>query len=302
MSQRTIPGFSPIQRFDLEDVFPDRRGGQMVNAMTVDVEDYYQVQAFAAHVDRGGWDAREPRVERNTNRILDLFSDAGVKATFFTLGWVGERFGPLVRRIADEGHEIASHGYSHVRVNEHTPEDFRADIRKTKKILEDAGGVPVKGYRAATFSIDRKCLWAFEILAEEGFAYSSSIYPVRRDFYGMPDAPRVPFYPMGNGGVEEYPITTVRVAGWNFPCGGGGYFRLLPYGLSKWAMRRVNSADRMPCIFYFHPWELDAHQPRINGLSLKSRFRHYTNLDRMEGRLGRLLKDFKWHRMDRVFA
>lgn len=290
------------QRFALKELSLARQNDRLVNAMTVDVEDYYQVQAFAGHIDRSGWENLESRVERNIHRILELFSGAGVKATFFTLGWIGERHGRMVRRIADEGHEIASHGYSHIRVDEHNPEDFRSDIRKTKRILEEAGGVPVRGYRAATFSIGRGNFWAYDILAEEGYAYSSSIYPVQRDNYGMPDAPRVPFYPTGNGGTEEYPITTVRMAGRNFPCGGGGYFRLLPYGLSKWAMRRVNAVDRMPCIFYFHPWEIDTDQPRIGGLSLKSRFRHYINLGRMEGRLRRLLKDFQWHRMDRVFG
>jgi polysaccharide deacetylase family protein (PEP-CTERM system associated) len=239
-------------------------------------------------------------VEANTEAILRMFADFEVKATFFTLGWVAERHGSLIRRIVDEGHELASHGLAHYRVDQQSPEEFRADIRHAKQVLEDVGGTPVRGYRAATFSIGASNLWAFKVLAEEGYAYSSSVYPIRHDFYGMPSAPRFAFYPDGRNGIEEIPLTTVRFAGRNFPCGGGGFFRLLPYSFSRWALRRVNNVDRGPGIFYFHPWDMDPGQPRIAGISGKSRFRHYTNLGRMEGRLRRLLQDFAWDRIDRA--
>ena len=279
----------------------ERRNGRIVNAMSVDVEDYFQVQALAGQFPREGWDAMECRVERNTDKALRIFDDGGAKATFFTLGWVAERYKPMIRRIVDQGHELASHGYAHFRVDEQTPEEFRADVRRAKAILEDIGGVPVRGYRAATFSIGQRNLWAFDILGEEGHAYSSSVNPIRHDLYGMPDAPRFPFHPKGEGSIQEFPITTVRLGGHNVPCGGGGYFRLLPYAVSKWSRRRVNRVDARPCIFYFYPWEIDPDQPRVAGLSFKARFRHYTNLSRMEARLRRLLKDFAWDRLDRVF-
>lgn len=269
--------------------------------MSVDVEDWFQVQAFADRIDRADWDGFAPRVERNTDAVLDLFDEAGVKATFFTLGWVAERFPGLVRRIVDEGHELASHGWAHVRVDSQTPEAFRQDVRRTKALLEDAGGVPVAGYRAATFSIGARETWAFKVLAEEGYAYSSSIYPIRHDYYGMPDAPRFPFRPAGAEGTVEIPMTTVQLGGRNLPCSGGGYFRLLPYGVSRWQLERVNRIDRQPCIFYFHPWEIDPDQPRQRGVSAKTAFRHYTGLGRMRGRLRRLLRDFRWTRMDRAF-
>jgi polysaccharide deacetylase family protein (PEP-CTERM system associated) len=269
--------------------------------MSVDVEDWFQVQAFADRIDRTDWDGFAPRVERNTNAVLDLFDEAGVKATFFTLGWVAERFPQLVRRIVDDGHELASHGWAHVRVDSQTPDAFRADVRRTKKLLEDGGGVAVSGYRAATFSIGSRETWAFKVLAEEGYAYSSSIYPIRHDFYGMPDAPRFPFRPAGAEGTIEIPMTTVQFGGRNLPCSGGGYFRLLPYAVSRWQLRRVNRVDGQPCIFYFHPWEIDPGQPRQRGVSAKTAFRHYTNLGRMQGRLRRLLRDFRWTRMDRAF-
>lgn len=272
-----------------------------VNAMSVDVEDYFQVQAFADRVSRDDWSGMASRVERNTDRVLDLFEACGIRGTFFTLGWVAERFGPLVRRIVERGHELASHGYAHIRVFEQTADAFRADVRRTKGLLEDAGGVEVNGYRAATFSIRQDTIWAFQVLGEEGYTYSSSIYPVHHDLYGIPGAPRFAFRPAGDDGPIEYPVTTVEVGGRVLPCGGGGYFRLLPYGVSRWAMRRVNTDDRRPCIFYFHPWEVDPDQPRMTGISAKTRIRHYTNLGRMEGRLRRLAKDFRWDRFDRVF-
>ena len=269
--------------------------------MTVDVEDYFQVQAFAHCIDRKNWDAFPRRVDMNTNRILDQFDAAGVKATFFTLGWVAERFPALIRRIVADGHELASHGWDHTRVDSQDPETFRTDIRRTKALLEDTGGVPVAGYRAATFSIGARNMWAFPILRQEGYLYSSSINPIRHDLYGMPDAPRVPFRPDVDG-VMEIPMTTVRLLGRNWPCSGGGYFRLLPTMLYRAGLGRVNRRDGQPGIFYFHPWEIDADQPRIPNAGWKSRIRHYTNLDRMAGDLDKLLRDFAWDRMDRVYA
>jgi len=278
------------------------RDGRAVNAMSVDVEEHFQVQAMERTVKRQEWDRRTSRVAVSTNRILDLFAAHDAKATFFTLGWVAERHPGLVRRIVAEGHELASHGYEHGRVDCQTPAEFRADISRTKAVLEDLGGVPVKGYRAPTFSIGRKNMWAFDELAEAGYSYSSSINPIRHDLYGMEEAPRVPFLPNGPSGVTEFPITTLRLRGRNLPCGGGGFFRLMPYRVSRWAISTVNKKDAMPTIFYFHPWEVDPEQPREPGLSAKSRFRHYLNLSRMEQRLTRLVQDFAWDRMDNVFA
>jgi polysaccharide deacetylase family protein (PEP-CTERM system associated) len=288
--------------FTLKPVKLTHRDGRAVNAMSVDVEEHFQVQAMERTVKRQDWNRRASRVDSSTNRILDLFAANGAKATFFTLGWVAERHPSLVRRIVAEGHELASHGYEHIRVDAQTPAEFRADVARTKGILEDLGGVEVKGYRAATFSIGRKNMWAFDELAEAGYTYSSSINPIRHDLYGMTEAPRGPFLPAGVGGVTEFPITTLRLGQRNFPCGGGGFFRLLPYAVSRWAISRVNAKDAMPTIFYFHPWEVDPEQPREPGLSAKSRFRHYLNLDRMEQRLARLVRDFAWDRMDHVFA
>lgn len=291
----------PNQAFTEKAFTAKRANGAVVNAMSVDVEDYFQVQAFADRVNRNEWDSQACRVEQNTDRVLEIFADAGIHATFFTLGWVAERYPELIRRIVDNGHELASHGYAHYRVDQQTPEEFKQDIRRTKKLLEDVGGTAVTGYRAATFSIGEKNLWAFDVLEDEGYRYSSSINPIKHDFYGMPQAPRFAFFPKGADGIEEYPITTVRFAGANRPCGGGGFFRLFPYALSRTAMRSVNNNDAMPCIFYFHPWEIDPDQPRIPGISSKTRFRHYLNLSRMAPRMRQLTKDFAWDRMDRVF-
>ncbi len=271
------------------------------NAMSVDVEDYFQVSAFAGHIDRNDWDSLPCRVERNTDAILRLFAEHGVHATFFMLGWVAERYPALVRRIADSGHEVASHGFEHVRVGDQKPAGFRDDVRRTKRLLEDVAGRQVRGFRAASFSIAADTLWAYEVLAEEGYAYSSSVYPIRHDHYGSPEAPRFANRPRGGGGLWEIPITSLAFFGHNLPCGGGGYFRLLPYRLSRWAMRRVNRIERQPCVFFFHPWEIDPGQPRQRGLSLKTRVRHYTNLGRMERRLRAVLTDFAWDRIDRVF-
>jgi polysaccharide deacetylase family protein (PEP-CTERM system associated) len=273
----------------------------LTNALSVDVEDYFQVQALASVFPRSAWDDCPSRVERNTERLLQLFDDAKVKATFFTLGWVAERYPVLIRRIAEGGHEVASHGYEHARVDSQNPEAFRADVRRSRRILEDAGGCAVRGYRAATFSVGPRTPWAWRVLEEEGFAYSSSIYPVARDFYGVPDAPRGLYRPDGAQQIVEIPISTVRLLRRNLPCGGGGYFRLLPYGLSRAAIRRINAEERRPAVFYIHPWEVDPDQPRARGAPLKSRLRHYMNLSHTAGRLRRLLADFRWDRMDRVF-
>jgi polysaccharide deacetylase family protein (PEP-CTERM system associated) len=252
-------------------------------------------------VRRSEWDGFASRVEANTDRILAQFERAGVHATFFTLGWVAERHPALVRRIVAAGHELASHGWDHTRADTQDPETFRADIVRTRALLEDTGGVPVAGYRAATFSIGTRNLWAFRVLEEAGYRYSSSINPIAHDLYGMPGAPRVPFRP-GDGALWEIPMTTVRAFGRNWPCSGGGYFRLLPDLLYRTGLERVNRREDRPGIFYFHPWEIDPGQPRIVGCGWKSRVRHYTNLSRMAPALDRLLRDFRWDRMDRAFA
>ncbi|MFH1819197.1 MAG: XrtA system polysaccharide deacetylase [Pseudomonadota bacterium] len=271
------------------------------NAMSIDVEDYFQVSAFAPHIRREDWDTLPCRVERNVDVILGLLDEANAKATFFTLGWIAERYPQVVRRIVDDGHELASHGYGHQRASDLTPEQFRDDITRAKHILEDLGGVAIRGYRAPSFSINRKNWWAVEELENAGYVYSSSIYPVRHDHYGMPDAPRFPHRPNGEAGILELPPTTVPLMGRNWPAAGGGWFRLLPYSMSRWMLNRVNTEDCAPCMFYFHPWELDAGQPRQSGLSARTRFRHYVNLQRMPGRLRQLLTDFEWDRVDRVF-
>jgi polysaccharide deacetylase family protein (PEP-CTERM system associated) len=270
------------------------------NAMSVDVEDWFQVQAFASVIGRDAWETLPRRVEANTDRILALFAEAGVRATFFTLGWVAERHPGLIRRIVAGGHELASHGYGHELVHAIGPDRFRADLRRAKAVLEDAGGVAVIGYRAPTFSIGRRSApWAHAVLAEEGHRYSSSVFPVKHDLYGEPDAPRGPHRPDPSG-VVELPMTTVRVGRRNLPCAGGGWFRLVPYALFRAGLRRVN-ADGTPGLFYFHPWEVDPEQPRVAAGRL-ARFRHYVGLAAMEGRVARLLRDFAWSRMDRVFA
>jgi polysaccharide deacetylase family protein (PEP-CTERM system associated) len=271
----------------------------IANALTIDVEDYFQVSALATHISRAEWDRVPCRVERNVDRILVLLSEKKVKATFFTLGWLAERYPNLVHRIVEEGHELASHGYGHHRATDLHPEQFRSDIARSKKILEDIGGAEVIGYRAPSFSIGHSNPWAFDCLEEAGYRYSSSIYPIRHDHYGMPDAPR--FAHQKKARLIELPVTTVRLFKTNLPAGGGGYFRFLPYSVSRWSIRRVNDQDQEPAIFYFHPWELDPEQPRVTGVSAKTRFRHYVNLHKTERRLRRLMADFRWDRMDRVF-
>ena len=272
----------------------------LMNALTVDVEDYFQVSAMAPHIARDSWDAQPCRVERNVHRLLAMFAQHGAHATFFTLGWVAERYPQLVRDIVAGGHELASHGYGHLRASDQSQADFAQDVRRAKALLEDIGGHEVQGYRAPSFSIGDGNAWAFDVLLDAGYRYSSSVYPVQHDHYGMPDAPRFPY--AARPGLTEIPITTTRVLGRNLPAGGGGYFRLAPYGLSRWALRRVNAVDRRPAIFYMHPWEIDPGQPRIAGAGLKTRFRHYVNLSRTESRLAQLLQDFNWGRVDEVFG
>ncbi len=272
---------------------------QTVNALTIDVEDYFQVSAFAPFIERGAWDGIPCRAEANVERILALLAEHGAKATFFTLGWIAERHPGIVRAIVAEGHELASHGYGHQRACDQSRAEFTDDIVRAKALLEDIGGVAVRGYRAPSFSINRANLWALECIRDTGHRYSSSIYPVRHDHYGMPDAPRFAYASLPD--LVEVPVTTVELFARNWPAGGGGYFRLLPYALSRWMLQRVNRVDGEPCMFYFHPWEMDPAQPRVAGIDAKTRFRHYVNLGRMEERLGQLLADFRWDRVDRVF-
>ena len=271
----------------------------VTNALTIDVEDYFQVSAFAPYIRRDDWDTRECRVERNVDRILGLLEEQDTKATFFTLGWVAERYPAMVRRIVDGGHELASHGYGHQRASDLTPQQLYEDVHRAKTILEDIGGQAVLGYRAPSFSIGTGNLWALDTLLEAGYRYSSSIYPVKHDHYGMPDAPR--FAHEVRPGLIEVPPTTLRLFDRNLPSSGGGFFRLLPYGVSRWMLQQVNVRDAQSAIFYFHPWEIDEGQPRIRGIDAKTRFRHYVNIDRNERKLRRLLRDFRWGRMDRIF-
>jgi len=274
---------------------------RVFNALSVDVEDWFQVQAFAGVIPRGTWDGLDRRVEANTDRVLDLFAAVGTRATFFTLGWVAERHPGLVRRIVAAGHELASHGHGHELVHAIGPEKFRADVARAKAVLEDAGGIAVHGYRAPTFSIaPRIAPWAHAVLAETGHSYSSSVFPVRHDLYGAPDAPRVPWRPDPSG-VLELPMTTVRIGSRNLPCSGGGWFRMFPYALFRAGLARVNAQEKLRGIFYFHPWEIDPQQPRVANAPARSRLRHYSGLAGMHGKLERLLRDFAWDRVDAVF-
>lgn len=272
----------------------------IINAMTVDVEDYFQVAAFERCIERADWGNWPPRVEANTHRILELFAAHGIHATFFVLGWVAERFPGLVRDIAAAGHEVASHGYGHERLVNISRAEFRDGIVRTKHLLEDLSDASVNGYRAPSWSIGPTTLWAHEELHAAGYRYSSSVVPIHHDLYGMPDAPRFAFV-TARSGILEVPVTTVRFGGRNWPCGGGGFFRLLPYVVFRGGLRRVNRRDRRPGVFYFHPWEVDPGQPRVPGVSLRNRVRHYLNLARTAPRVARLLGDFRFDRMDRVF-
>jgi polysaccharide deacetylase family protein (PEP-CTERM system associated) len=272
-----------------------------LNAITVDVEDWFQVEAFFGVIDRDSWRALECRVESNVGRILELFARNNVHGTFFTLAWVAERYPSVVRSIVGAGHELASHGADHRRADGQTRSAFAADVRHAKAVLEDIGGCAVKGYRAPSFSLLRGNLWALEVLAEAGYCYSSSTYPIAHDNYGIPEAPRFAFHPLPASGFLEIPVTSLRWLGRNWPCGGGGYFRLLPYALNRHALQTVRRRDGQSLVFYFHPWEIDPGQPRVADAPLKSRLRHYTNLERMEGKLARLLRTFRWGRMDEIF-
>jgi polysaccharide deacetylase family protein (PEP-CTERM system associated) len=271
----------------------------VTNAMTIDVEDYFQVEAFASTIDRKDWDHLPQRVERNTERVLDILAESGAKATFFVLGWIAQRYPGLVRRILADGHELASHGSDHVRVDRLSPDAFRADVRQSKRILEDTGGVVVHGYRAPTFSISRNSSWAHKVLLEEGFLYSSSVYPRKHDLYGSPGAPRTAFAPIA--GMVEVPLTTVRIFRIDMPASGGGYFRLFPYCWTRWLLDQANRGNGAPAVFYLHPWEVDPDQPRQRHAPRMSQFRHYLNLGLTERRLRYLLSDFRWARMDGLF-
>lgn len=271
----------------------------ITNALTIDVEDYFQVSAMAPYIRRDEWDGRECRVERNVDRILGLLARHQAQATFFTLGWVAERYPSMVRRIVEQGHELASHGYGHQRASDLNEAQLYDDVHRAKAILEDIGGQPVLGYRAPSFSIGTGNLWALDTLLKAGYRYSSSIYPVKHDHYGMPDAPR--FAHEVRPGLIEVPPTTLRLFERNLPSSGGGFFRLLPYSVSRWMLQQVNARDAQSAIFYFHPWEIDSEQPRVAGIDAKTRFRHYVNIDRNERKLDRLLRDFRWGRMDRIF-
>ena len=273
----------------------------MLNALSVDIEDWFQVGAFEKTIRREDWDDLPCRVEANTDAVLALFADADVKATFFTLGWVAARYPALIRRIADAGHEVASHGWGHDRVFTMTSEQFANDLVRTRRTLEDAGGVMVTGYRAPSFSIDKRTPWAHQVLADQGYTYSSSVAPVVHDHYGWPEAPRFAFRPVAGSDMIELPVTTAKFAGRTLAAGGGGFFRLLPYGFSRWAFRQVNAAGQ-PGIFYFHPWEIDPDQPRVPGAPMRSKVRHYTNLGGMAAKLTRMMGAFEWGRVDEVAA
>ena len=278
------------------------RPTQVINGLSVDVEDWFQVGAFEDVISRSDWDAIPTRVEANVDRILDLFAAGGVSATFFTLGWIAERHPALMRRIVDAGHEIASHGYDHARVFTFERSAFAKDIRKARETLEDTTGQRVIGYRAPSFSIDARTPWAFEELAEQGYTYSSSVAPIAHDHYGWPEAPRFAFRPLESSNLLELPVTTAMLAGRRVAAGGGGFFRVLPYTFSRWAIRQVNDREGRPAVFYFHPWEVDPDQPRVANASMRSKLRHYTGLGAMAGKLTDLIGEFAWGRMDAVAA
>lgn len=272
----------------------------LMNGLSVDVEDWFQVGAFENVIAREDWSGLSDRVERNVMEILSLFDEAGAKATFFTLGWVAERHPTLMRHIADGGHEIASHGWDHARVHTMDKAQFGADISRARKTIEDAAGVAVTGYRAPSFSIDQRTPWAHLELAEQGYHYSSSVAPIRHDHYGWREAPRFAFRPVDSSALLEIPVTTAELAGRRLAAGGGGFFRVLPYGFTRWAIRQVNGREGRPAVFYFHPWEIDPGQPRVAGAPLRSRVRHYTNLHRMADKLRQLVREFAWGRMDHL--
>lgn len=273
---------------------------RILNGLSVDVEDWFQVGAFEDVIDRDNWNAIQTRVEANIDRILDLFSEADVHATFFTLGWVAKRHPRMIRKIADAGHEIASHGYDHARVFTFDRDAFGEDIKIARAILEDCSGQQVTGYRAPSFSIDQRTPWAYMELAEQGYTYSSSVAPIAHDHYGWPEAPRFAFHPIPWADLVEIPVTTAELGGKRVAAGGGGFFRVLPYGFSRWAIRQVNRREERPAIFYFHPWEIDPDQPRVPNAPMRSKLRHYTGLQKMAGKLRNLVHEFHWGRMDTI--
>jgi len=273
---------------------------EYINAMTVDVEDYFQVSALADKFPRQSWDEQQLRVEIGTYKLLELFEKHQVKATFFTLGWVAKRCPSLIKDIVAGGHELACHGYGHQRVSDLTPELFHQDLYRAKSLLEELGGEAVIGYRAPSFSINEKNKWAFDVMREVGISYSSSTYPIKHDHYGVPHWPRFPYQVIN--GLVEIPLTTLPIAGRSFPIAGGGYFRLAPYQLSQWALKRFMKQEKQPAVFYIHPWELDSGQPVVQDIGLKTRFRHYLNLHKVETRMDCLLTDFSWSTIKDVYA
>jgi polysaccharide deacetylase family protein (PEP-CTERM system associated) len=275
---------------------------RVVNAMSIDVEDYFHVSVFDGIVPRSAWPGMESRVVANTTRLLDLFEEFHVRSTFFVLGWVGERHPELVRTIASRGHEIASHGYAHRLVYDQTPDAFRTDVRRAKQLLEDASGRRVTGYRAPSFSITPRSLWALDVLLEEGYEYDSSIFPIRHDRYGIAVSGRSPYVIERSAGrLVEVPGSTTRIGLMNMPVSGGGYFRIFPYAWTRWSIGRVNRVERRPIVFYLHPWEIDPEQPRLQAGAL-GRWRHYRNLHRTETRLRQLLKEFRFDAMETIVA
>lgn len=288
---------SPIIQAASAEPVPSR----LTNAMSVDVEDWFQVGAFEKVIDKADWDSLTPRVERNTDAVLALFDETGVKATFFTLGWVAARYPALIRRIVDQGHEIASHGWDHQRVFTMTSAAFCDDLSRARDAIEQAAGVAVTGYRAPSFSIDPRTPWAHAVLAEAGYAYSSSVAPIAHDHYGWPDAPRHAYRPVADADLIELPITIARIAGRDITTG-GGFFRLFPGALTSHAIDRANANAGRPAVFYFHPWEIDPGQPRVAHAPLKSRLRHYSRLGAMAGKLRRLIAAHEWGRVDTVVA
>ena len=284
-----------------------------INYLSIDVEDYFHVSAFESISPPDSWGNKELRVEINTDKILSILSANSVKATFFVLGWVAERCPDLVKRIASEGHEIASHGYAHCLVSKMDRITFRRDIRASKSLLEGLSGKVVTGYRAPSYSITPQTLWAFDELYEAGYKYDSSIFPIVHDLYGIRDWPRFATMAAKNANGEwyscqsttpdqpallEFPITALNLAGRNLPIAGGGYFRFFPYRVTRWGLNRINQVDKQPFVFYLHPWELDPDQPRMKGASAKSRFRHYLNLDKTEARFKKLLSEFNFTTID----
>lgn len=290
--------FGPLT-MPIRDPIQSTSNDKTTNAFSVDVEDYFQVSALDPYVARRDWGSIACRVEANVDRLLALLAERDTRATFFVLGWIAQRYPNLIRRIAEGGHEIASHGFGHDRIGAQSRQQFQADVQHTKTLLEDITSIRVRGYRAPSFSIGPKTQWAYDVLAETGHLYSSSVYPVRHDHYGWASAPR--FAHFVGGRIWELPPASIRLFGQNIPAGGGGYFRLYPYALSSWLIGRLNRLESQPALFYCHPWEIDAEQPTIKGLDYRTRFRHTVNLSRNERRLRQLLADYRWDRLDAVY-